>query len=75
MTNTTSNGSETTDTVSASNQVTLEQVRAALAAKSRDGFTEEVRALLHLHGATKLSEINPVEYTALLTEAEELANG
>ena len=52
--------------------VTLEQVRAVLAAKSHDGFTAEVRALLEKHGASRLSEIDPVKYAALLADAEGL---
>jgi len=52
--------------------VTLEQVRAVLAAKSHDGFTAEVRALLEKHGASRLSEIEPANYPALLTDAEGL---
>ncbi len=52
--------------------VTLEQVRAALAEKSQDGFTAEVRGLLEKYGATKLSQINPGEYSTLLAEAEAL---
>jgi len=52
--------------------LTLEEVRAVLAEKSRSGHTEEVRGLLAKHGADKLSEIDPVEYAALLAEAEVL---
>ena len=52
--------------------VTLEQVRAVLAAKSHDGFTAEVRALLEKHGASRLSEIDPANYAALLVDAEGL---
>jgi hypothetical protein len=52
--------------------VTLEQVRAMLAAKSHDGFTAEVRALLEKHGASRLSEIDPANYPALLADAEGL---
>lgn len=55
--------------------VTLEQVRAVLAEKSRNGLTAEVRDLLEKHGATKLSEINPEEYPELLADAEGLGNG
>ena len=36
--------------------LTLEEVRAVLAEKSRSGHTEEVRELLAKHGADKLSE-------------------
>ena len=52
--------------------LTLEEVRAVLAEKSRSGHTEEVRELLAKHGADKLSEIDPAEYAALLSEAEVL---
>ena len=52
--------------------LTLEEVRAVLAEKSRSGHTEEVRGLLARHGADKLSEIDPAEYAALLAEAEVL---
>lgn len=55
--------------------ISLETVRASLAEKSCNGYTAEVRALLEKHGATKLSEINPAEYPALLAEAEVLGNG
>ena len=52
--------------------LTLEEVRAVLAEKSRSGHTEEVRELLNKHGADKLSEIDPAKYPALLAEAEVL---
>lgn len=52
--------------------LTLEEVRAVLAEKSRAGHTAEVKELLNKHGADKLSEIDPAEYPALLAEAEVL---
>ena len=52
--------------------LTLEEVRAVLAEKSRSGHTEEVMELLAKHGADKLSEIDPAEYAVLLAEAEVL---
>ena len=55
--------------------LTLAQVRAVLAEKSRDGFTKEVKAILVKHGAEKLSGIDPAEYEALLLEVEVLGNG
>ena len=55
--------------------ITLEQVRAVLADKSRHGYTSEVKALLHRHGADKLSEIVSSEYETLRAEAEALGNG
>ena len=55
-----------------SKSLALEQVRAALAEKSRAGHTSEVKALLIKHGADKLSDIDPAEYPELLAEAEVL---
>lgn len=55
--------------------LTLEQVRAILAGKSRQGFTAEIRALLQKYGAAKLSGIDPVHYKALVAEAEVLGDG
>ena len=52
--------------------LTLEEVRAVLAEKSRAGHTAEVKELLNKHGADKLSEIDPAEYPALLADAEVL---
>ena len=52
--------------------LTLEEVRAVLAEKSRAGHTAEVRELLNKHGADKLSGIDPAEYAALLPQAEVL---
>ena len=49
---------------------TLEAVRAVLAEKSRTGHTAEVRSLLEKYGATKLSQIDPANYKALLADAE-----
>jgi len=49
--------------------VTLEQVRAVLADKSRDGHTAEIRELLETYGAAKLSAIDPQVYPALLAAA------
>lgn len=50
--------------------LTLEEVRAVLAEKSRAGHTAEVKELLNKHGADKLSEIDPSEYPALLADAD-----
>jgi hypothetical protein len=52
--------------------VTLEQVRAVLADKSRAGKTAAVRELLLSHGAEKLSAIDPAEYAAQGTDAHTL---
>ena len=55
--------------------VTLEQVRAVLAEKSRVGFTADVKAIITRHGAVKMSDIAPTEFEAVLAEAEVLGNG
>ena len=60
---------------STSKPLTLEEVRAVLAEKSRNGHTAKIRELLEKHGAAKLSEIDPKKYDALLAEAEVLGNG
>ena len=54
--------------------LTLEQVRAVLADKSRQGHTAEIRALLQKYGASKLSGIDPTNYKALLADAEVLTD-
>lgn len=54
--------------------LTLEDVRAVCADKSRKGFTAEVKAILTKHGADKLSEVDQAEYKALLAEVEVLGN-
>ena len=52
--------------------LTLEEVRAVLADKSRAGHTAEIRELLKKYGASKLSLVDPKHYGALLREAEVL---
>lgn len=50
--------------------LTLEEVRKVAADKSRQGFTEEVRNLIHHYGADKLSSLNPEKYDAFLKDLE-----
>lgn len=55
---------------------TYEEVRAALAEKSRTGFRAEVKSLLTAHGVKRLSDItDPEVYAAIMAEAEEIGNG
>lgn len=54
--------------------VTLAEVRAVLANKSRAGFTEEVKQLVMKHGAEKLSGVPESEYATLMKEAESLGS-
>ena len=58
--------------VTESKAIGIETVRAALAEKSRDGKTREVKALLMKFDAGKLSGVKPEDYAALLAEAEAL---
>lgn len=66
-------GGETADTPDEP-PLTLEQVRAVLAEKSRAGHTAEIRALLKKYGADRLSAIDSADYKALLADAEELSD-
>ena len=52
--------------------ITLDDVRAVMTAKSREGKTAEVKALLTKYGATKLGEVAPERYAELLAETEAL---
>ena len=63
------------DEAPAAPALTLEQVRAVLADKSRAGHTAEVRVLLQKNGASRLSGVDPASYEALLADAEVLGNG
>lgn len=56
-------------------QLSLEEVRGVLAEKSANGHSAKIRALLKKYGHTKLSEIDPKDYPALLADAEVLGNG
>ena len=51
-------------------KLTLEEVRKVAADKSRQGFTEEVRNLIHRYGAEKLSSLDAVKYEAFLKDLE-----
>ena len=54
--------------------MSLEEVRAILAEKSRDGFTAQIRDLLLKYGANKLSELDPACYKVLVADAEVLGD-
>lgn len=54
--------------------VTLNEVRATLAEKSRAGHTAEVKELITKYGAEKLSDVDPANYVALLKESEVIGN-
>lgn len=61
---------EKEENVPSEKPVTLPEVRAVLAEKSREGHTKEVKALINSLGADRLSEVDPSQYPALLKEAE-----
>lgn len=52
--------------------LSIENVRAVLADISRAGKKDEVRKLLQKYGSTRLSEIKPEYYEALLNDAKGL---
>jgi len=56
-------------------ELKLEEVRAILADASRKGHTTKIRSLLQKYGASKLSQIDPTNYKALLADVEVLING
>lgn len=55
--------------------ITLVEVRTRLAELSRDGKTNQVRALIEKFGASKLSEIDPKHYPAIMDAAVEIDHG
>ena len=54
--------------------IKLEDVRAVLADISRTGKTAEMKGLLSKYGASRLSELDPACYEAVLAEAEVIKN-
>lgn len=68
------NAKEEAKKLAAEKKVTLEDVRSVLAQKSKAGMTAEVRELIRKYGGTRLSDIDPAQYKALLKDAEALVN-
>lgn len=52
----------------------MEDVRAVLATKAKDGYKNEVRALLNKYGAESLSALATEHYAAVLEEAGGIGN-
>jgi hypothetical protein len=52
--------------------ITLEQVRAKLTELSQGGKAADVKSLIAKFGATKLTDIKPGNYAAILADAEAL---
>ncbi|HFI0450544.1 TPA: hypothetical protein ACGOY4_000513 [Streptococcus suis] len=55
-------------------EIQLEDVRAILATKAKDGYKNEVRALLNAYGASSLSALDPKHFAAVLEEAGGIGN-
>ena len=53
-------------------EVSIEEVRAALAAKTQAGKRREVKELLLKYDSGKLSGVKPENYAALMADAEAL---
>ena len=53
--------------------VTKEEVRAVLIQKNRE-YSGEIHALLEKYGASRLSELDPKYYAAVLQEAKVIGN-
>ena len=51
-----------------------EDVRCILSAKSAEGFSKEVKAILGKYGADKLSALKPEHYEDVIKEAEGIGN-
>lgn len=57
-----------------SKEIKLEDLRAVLATKAREGYKDEVRALLNAHGASSLSTLDKKHYAEVLEEAGGIGN-
>lgn len=51
---------------------TLEEVRALMAAKNREGHREAVKAILNKYGAQKLTSLDPSYYKQVMQEVGDL---
>jgi hypothetical protein len=54
------------------NQPTLEELRAAMAEKNRDGHREAVKAIIQKFGVSNLSSMDPKYYAQAMKEVGEL---
>lgn len=55
-------------------EISLEEVRAFLAKKSREGFTDKIREIIKSYNCNKLSEIKPEYYEEVMKRAEEFSD-
>ena len=54
------------------NELTLEEVRAVLADKNKEGHREAVKAIIFKYGANKLTALDPKYYVDVLKEVGEI---
>ncbi len=52
--------------------LTLEEVRHELALLAQAGFSQEIKELITRHGASRLSDVDASQYSALLDEAKSI---
>jgi hypothetical protein len=62
----------TNDLTANEEQPTLEEVRALLAEKNREGHREEVKAIIQKYGANKLTSLDTKHYASVIKEVGEL---
>ncbi len=55
-------------------EISLEEVRAFLAKRSREGFTDKIREIIKSYNCNKLSEIKPEYYEEVMKRAEEFSD-
>ena len=65
------NGAEA-DKKKVEKKIAVEDIRAALAQKSQDGKSKEIKELLGKYGVAKLSAVKAEDYPALFQEAKVL---
>ncbi|NTW70647.1 MAG: rRNA biogenesis protein rrp5 [Eubacteriaceae bacterium] len=63
---------ETADIQPEEKQPTLEELRAVLADKNREGHREAVKDIILKYGANKLTTLDPVHFAQVLKEVGEL---
>ena len=68
----TEEGAEAAEADSMESEISIEDIRAVLAAKSQEGKRKEVKDLLLKYDSGRLSGVDPKDYTALMKDAEAL---
>lgn len=68
----TEEGAEAGTTDPVESEISIEDIRAVLAAKSQDGKRKEVKDLLLKYDSGRLSGVDPKDYPALMKDAEAL---